>query len=115
MNPPAGVMATQPTTIAVAAPIAVTVRPRIASSKHRIDEDRPQRREEHERPESHALDDRAGHERRRDDAERRLEREEHEMGDRRARARLEADVVEQRVVQPAEDLAVSVERERVAD
>ena len=32
MNPPAGVIPTQPTMIAVAAPIAVTLRPRIASS-----------------------------------------------------------------------------------
>ena len=32
MNPPAGVIATQPTMIAVAAPIAVTWRPRLRSS-----------------------------------------------------------------------------------
>jgi hypothetical protein len=32
MKPPAGVIATQPTMIAVAAPIAVTLRPRIRSS-----------------------------------------------------------------------------------
>ena len=32
MNPPAGVISTQPTMIAVAAPIAVTCRPRIRSS-----------------------------------------------------------------------------------
>jgi hypothetical protein len=36
MNPPAGVMSTQPTMIAVAAPIAVTVRPRIRSSTNQV-------------------------------------------------------------------------------
>ena len=36
MKPPAGVISTQPTMIAVAAPIAVTVRPRIRSSVNQV-------------------------------------------------------------------------------
>ncbi len=36
MNPPAGVISTQPTMIAVAAPIAVTFLPRIRSSTNHI-------------------------------------------------------------------------------
>ena len=36
MKPPAGVISTQPTMIAVAAPTAVTVRPRIRSSVNQV-------------------------------------------------------------------------------
>ena len=36
MKPPAGVISTQPTMIAVAAPIAVTLRPRIRSSTNQV-------------------------------------------------------------------------------
>ena len=36
MKPPAGVISTQPTMIAVAAPIAVTLRPRIRSSANQV-------------------------------------------------------------------------------
>ena len=54
-------------------------------------------------------------ERGRDDAEGPLEGEEDELGDRRAVARREADVAHERVAEPAEDLGVAVEGQRVAD
>jgi hypothetical protein len=106
MKPPAGVIATQPTMIAAAE------RP---VRHHRVDEHRPQRGEDEKRAEAHPLDDRTRDERRRDDAERRLEGEEHEVRDRRAVARLEADVAHERVAEAAEDLRVPVEGQRVAD
>ena len=61
--------------------------------EHGVDEHRPQRGEDEERPEAHPLDDRARDQRRGDDAERRLEGEEEQLGDRRPVARREADVV----------------------
>ena len=77
--------------------------------EHRVDEHRPQRGEDEERAEAHALDHRARDERGGDDAERRLEGEEEEVRDRRAGARREADAVQERVVEPADE-AVAVSK-----
>ena len=65
--------------------------------------------------EAHPLDHRARDQGRRDDAERRLEHEENQVRDRLALARLEADVLEERVVEVADEAAALAERQRVAD
>ena len=92
--------------------------------QRRVDEDRPQDREEDEGAEPLALGEGAGDERRRDRREHQLERrEQHERHGRRVgRRRLEADVVEEREVEAAdparaEDRQVHVrpEGEREAD
>ena len=82
---------------------------------HGIDEHRPERGEHEKRAEAHPLDDGARDERGRDDAERRLEGEEDEVRDRRAIARIEADVGHEGVAEAAEDLPVAVEGQRIAD
>ena len=83
--------------------------------EHRVDEHRPERGEDQERAEAHPLDHGAGDQRRGDDAEGRLEGQEDEVGDRRPFARREGDVVQADVAEAADQRAVAVEGERVAD
>ena len=71
----------------------------------RVDEDRPEDREQDERPEPLALGEGAGDERRRDRREHQLERREQDERDRHRvdGARLEADAVEHREVEAADE------------
>ncbi len=64
--------------------------------EHRVDQHRPERREDHPGAEPHPLHHRAGDQRHGDDAEGPLEGHEDEMGDRPFAARLEADPVQRR-------------------
>src|SRR5207244_2409558 len=136
MYPAAGVIPTQPTMIAVAAPIAVTCRARIRSSTNQVASAQagvsrvftnastpalptenplpPLKPNQPNHSEPPALEDRPRHQRGGDDAERRLEGEEQQARDVRPLARGEVDVVQEGVAEAADEAVALIERERVA-